>query len=440
MHAVLLRLPADARARCAAVCRAWRGAVADPALWEALDLTRAGGLTCACVDPSAVLPSLAPRLAPLRALRVQTSAQGEPRYFGGTAVLRAVLSLVRDGHAPALRELRLAGRLDVRQERTGEQFEQALRALQAAAHQLTLLEVEKLQCKSTQAAALLPLRGLRVRRVCWEPASHDRTVADAEIMAALGALAQHEALEGMTVQRRVYDPDVMACIVDVALARRLTQLGLKTVERTAAAPLARLVHESAALRRLSVNCDLHFDAPGAALLAAALRATSTLRELKLSGDTWLVGASDGVAAVCAALAGHPSLESLTCSVSCGAVQRVDYGALDGSMAALLRADARALTRLEVSVYFARPDGPVCGALPLTLGALAHNTRLRTLKVAMLMRTAFVGGTLLQAVRANTSLRRLSFGVHAEHCSEGARRAMAEAVRLVEARAAPPAPA
>ena len=39
-------LPVDARARAACVCRAWRDFLADPALWQVLDLTLAGGTCC----------------------------------------------------------------------------------------------------------------------------------------------------------------------------------------------------------------------------------------------------------------------------------------------------------------------------------------------------------------------------------------------------------
>ena len=44
LREVLVRLPVDARARAAAVCRAWRDLLADPSLWTRLDLSCTGGV------------------------------------------------------------------------------------------------------------------------------------------------------------------------------------------------------------------------------------------------------------------------------------------------------------------------------------------------------------------------------------------------------------
>ena len=41
LEALLLQLPLEERARCACVCRAWRCAASDPALWLRLDLSAA---------------------------------------------------------------------------------------------------------------------------------------------------------------------------------------------------------------------------------------------------------------------------------------------------------------------------------------------------------------------------------------------------------------
>lgn len=45
-RAVMTRLPADAKARCACVCRAWRAALQEPSLWQDLDLSPSSGVTC----------------------------------------------------------------------------------------------------------------------------------------------------------------------------------------------------------------------------------------------------------------------------------------------------------------------------------------------------------------------------------------------------------
>ena len=61
--AVVLRvfalMPADARARAALVCRAWRDAIAEPSLWTRLDLSPASGVTVNVTD--AVLRGAAAR-------------------------------------------------------------------------------------------------------------------------------------------------------------------------------------------------------------------------------------------------------------------------------------------------------------------------------------------------------------------------------------------
>ena len=43
-HRIFLSLPVDSRARAACVSRAWRAALADPALWARLDLSSASGI------------------------------------------------------------------------------------------------------------------------------------------------------------------------------------------------------------------------------------------------------------------------------------------------------------------------------------------------------------------------------------------------------------
>lgn len=58
LRAVMLSLPADARARAACVRRGWRAFLADPALWLRLDLSDESGVTCR-VDAAALLAAAA---------------------------------------------------------------------------------------------------------------------------------------------------------------------------------------------------------------------------------------------------------------------------------------------------------------------------------------------------------------------------------------------
>ena len=44
VHKIFLLLPVDARLRCSEVCRAWRALIADPVLWQRLDLSTTSGI------------------------------------------------------------------------------------------------------------------------------------------------------------------------------------------------------------------------------------------------------------------------------------------------------------------------------------------------------------------------------------------------------------
>ena len=162
--AVLALLPADARARCAAVCRAWRTAVANPAVWTQLDLTRAGGLTCRNFRLSHVLRALAPRLAQLRVQQLGLHIGECGTDQESWAALRGVESLVHLGHTPRLRKLRFSDDLYIIPDDRGDVDEcvKPLRALLAAG--LTL-ELEHLICDTASGFEFLCLPGLRVRRL-----------------------------------------------------------------------------------------------------------------------------------------------------------------------------------------------------------------------------------------------------------------------------------
>jgi hypothetical protein len=435
--AVLALLPADARARCAAVSPAWRAAVADAALWTELDLTRAGGCTCASLNPATVLAALAPRLAHLRVLRVQTSCEEPEQRFSAEEALRALLRLARGGGAPRLRSLRLAGKLHL----CYGDGEQTLLAL-AKTRQLALLEAEELDCGPPCAAAMLSAPSVRVRHVHWTcPRVSEFFGMRAMPDWLLSALAQHAALEAFTVNSSI-TPAELTRIVDIALTRRLTALKLSTHLPPGSVPqLARLLREGASLRRLTLEiAGIHlFNADNVAVFADALRANTTLQHLKLSClGMWLFHNAGWSSALCAALEGHPSLESLV-FYDMSAGHGVDAGAqsgfraLDASLAALLRANAPALTALGVRFNVGRGAPPL--PLPLTFAALAHNTHLRELHAGDLDPDAsFVRGALLPGVRACTSLRILQLGFKSDGglCPD-ADRAVNEAFQAIAAR-------
>jgi hypothetical protein len=454
LSAVLARAPVDVRARCACVCRALRAAAADPAAWTDVDLTRAGGLTCRARILQRRLAALAPRLAQTRELRVQPDelfSVWRNIDYDDTAALQVVLGLVRDGHARSLRVLHFADLTCRLEHPSREPREQALRALLAEAPALARLELGELQCDSQRALALL--RTPRVRAVrcvlCWPLSDPGAAHApEPTLEEVFDALEQHAGLEALSalgwMQEEEQRAAFVARIVDFALTRRLVALSLWSLPRSSAPHLARLMREGAALRRLTLDSGSACGAVGgtAALLADALRANTTLRELELRGMcTWCIDTHrprDGPAgaAVCASLVGHPSVTSVILYnvLMCGRHRDANFCAMDASLAALLRANAPALTTLKLKVATAPDDQ--APALWRMFRALAHNTHLRVLELeALRPSAAFLRCVVLPAVRANTSLRELRLGLAWQaRRSLAADRALDAAEQLVAARA------
>ena len=401
---ILLQLPADARARFATVCRAFRFVASEPAIWAEVDLTPAGGVACLGSNPSKALRCLAPRLAQTRVLRLPRaySTRGQPRDTTWADVMQTLSALARDSRLPALRELRLDGSINA-----DERGMEALRALLAAAGQLTRLEVAMLRAGCDDVAAVLTLPRLHATAVSFGHVA----LADTETLEAVcAALQEHEALRecvATTVRGHV-----LGQFVDVAIARRLTAVGLRRVvgPLDALFHIQRLVRDSAALRRLSLSFASGVHAGTVQVLAAALRGNSTLQELEWEdGDLWLSQHVDVGVALCAALEGHESLTTLSFYVRRSNPAFVHWAALDASLAAVLAA-ARELKSLTLHVSVdgsGLPDGAAkCAALPLLFDAVAQNRYLRTLDLDVPVRPAFLRDVALPALRANVSLRRL----------------------------------
>jgi hypothetical protein len=155
------------------------------------------------------------------------------------------------------------------------------------------------------------------------------------------------------------------------------------------------------------------DAPAAAVLAAALRANSTLTSLTLR-QVHLYDDAATAAELLGALTGHASVQTL--SLKGNRVADADRAAVGAALAALIAANAPALTRLDVSRCGLGDDGmrALCEALP-------RNTHLRELDCLQFnMSKAFAHDVLLPAVRANTSLRRLATGGFFVHSAEAER--------------------
>jgi hypothetical protein len=436
---LLARLPADARARAAAVCRAWRAAAADAAAWTEVDLTRAGGLTCGIINPAVILAALAPRLSKLRVLRMEWCEDDE---LDVDDFLPAVLRLVRDGHVPALKELHHAGAAPVDTANPlyrKPDYEPVLRALLAEAPALTLVELDQLLCDGVGAIALLPLPQLRVKDVTWRAPQHEPVATCEAVLAALESQGSLQTLEVHETFNSQANPELLTRVVDIALARHLRALTLYCLKLSGGLvpQLARLLREGTSLRSLTLSGpDSLEDDGGVALFADALRANTTLQELHF---TWMCSWIDDQAAgpaVCAALHGHPSLQFVGFMDTCDIPEQViNFSLLDASLAGLLLANAPALQMLKLEFF--SEDGVPSPTLSRTFNALAGNTHLRMLHTWYLSPDAsFVRDSLLPAVRANTSLLELDVAFDDEESLDPElQRAVDEAMELVKTRAA-----
>jgi hypothetical protein len=226
------------------------------------------------------------------------------------------------------------------------------------------------------------------------------------VLALASDLAAHTWLEAVHVYGAPLGTlAALDAVVDAALSLRLPSLMLYNCHVTpASAPaLARLI-SGGWLTELDVlnGGDQLLDQATATLIADALRANSTLTSLKLQGCFFWHDAA-GAALILDALTAHRSLRMLDLEynrIEPGDQQAAAFGA---ALGALVAANAPALHELNMSHCFLGDTGlgPLVDALPL-------NTHLRTLICrGSGASDAFARERLLPAVRANTSLRRLT---------------------------------
>jgi hypothetical protein len=393
---LLDHLPAESRLACAAVCRAWRAALADPALWLRLTL-----------QPAARLPTSGVLAA------ASARAAGRLEFLDASAVADtvsedALLAALRAN--PALHTLRL-GRAFARFIK-GEQSpegracsrdlgcdRQAAR-IAAAAPGLRCVDVGDIRCEAT--CALLsthPLAGkLRVRRltlVCSGGAS------DAQLAAALRAAAamQPEALQLDEAQLKA---TAMEALADVAAAcGSLASITLWTCTlHDAAAPALQRLLSAPALRRLAF-CEKRLTSVVARALAAGLRASGSLAALTLD-NVALWADADVAAPLLSAAAGHVSLRAL--SVCENAPPKhgrnaVTARAAAAMLAGLLSAPVSALTDLDIGSCRLKDDG-----MAVLIDALPSAKALRHLRMADSGVSArFADGPLARAVQAAPQL-------------------------------------
>jgi hypothetical protein len=369
LHMIWLALPPDARARCAAVCRAWRAGLDDARLWTRLDLSEASRLVC-FVDDEALAAAAAKARGSLTALDVS----------GRFAVSADTLLAVVRANAGALRDLR---EVDVEREPTHFAVPDEARSVEAllrAAPHLRELHTDAGASYRTCDAVRAMLRNeppygpLRLHDV--EVAADVETPPPADDVEALAAeIAAHASLTSLKLlELHIERPAVFA---DAALSLRLSKLALIScnVPHGLLPALARVLAGGAlrvlTVERLRPGGLLDAEEASVAELCAALRANATLTELTLR-NSGLWDHASHCSALLAALTGHASVHVLFLDGNT-AHTRATATSVGRLLGALVAADAPALTELDIS------DCALTGnALRPVVCALARNTHLRRL--------------------------------------------------------------
>jgi hypothetical protein len=385
-------VPADQRLRCLEVCKGWYATLNERSLWTRLDLSATAGLARPATQ------------ALLRAAAARAGGQLQALHLTDCVAIThvALLAVVRD-NADTLTELRMEGSGSILDLDFLALFRQ-VEAVLGAAPRLRLLAADVYCIGIAEAHRLLRNEGafaaLRVRKLCVD------MYGEAGVLALASDLAAHTCLTEVRLDRAPLGTlAALDAVVDAALALRLPSLALCLCHVTpASAPaLARLI-SGGALTELFVynNTEQLLDQPAAALIADALRASSTFTKLKLPACSFWRDAA-AATLLLDALTAHRSLRTL--KLGGNRIQPGDQqaAALAAALGALVAADAPALQELNVSASGLGDAG--LGAL---VDALPLNTHLRTLNLSFNNCTEdFALDRLLPAVRANTSLRHLT---------------------------------
>ena len=362
-HALALRIfrlvPADARARAALVCRAWRDAIAEPRVWTHLDLLPSSGVRVPVTDTV------------LRGAAARARGQIEMLSLSPSAVSSAELLEVVTDNADSLRELHGLTADFWQHTWDADLVEQIARA----AVQLRILEVS-VHVKGAVALRMVckdePYGALRLR---------DLEVIDTTPQDLL-ALATEIERRREPLHRLVllFAPlqtlEVLDAVAKIALACRVSQLMLLDcgLSQASVPSLTRILRGGnlTSLKLVCTDSNFYgvplFDAAAALQFADAVAAHRTLLRLRLvSARLWHHPAA--AAAVLRAVTGHPTLQELEVRDR----YIPDPAAAGAALGALVAANAPALCSLWVS---GTPLGDV-GMRPL-LVALATNTHLQLL--------------------------------------------------------------
>jgi hypothetical protein len=386
-------VPVDQRLRCLEVCKGWRAVLLERSLWTRLELSATAGLARRATE------------ALLRAAEARAGGQLQTLHLTDSEFIThdALLAVAR-ANADTLTELRMESSGFNRYGDTFALFDE-VEAVLGAAPRLRILAADVCCEEVAEAHRLLRNEDLfaavRVRKVLV------LTNDEAGVLALAADLPAHTSLTNVhLVDAPLRTLAALDTVVDAAVALRLPSLTLYNCNVTpASAPaLARLI-SGGWLTELYVwngGQEQLLDQPAAALIAAALRANSTLTSLTLrSCELWHDAAVATL--VLDAVTAHRSLRTLDLNYNRIQAGEQHAPALGEALGALVAANAPALHELNVSQ---------CGLGDAELGplvdALPHNMHLRSLNLDHNSFTNdFARDRLLPAVRANTSLRRLS---------------------------------
>ena len=386
-------LPVDVRLRCREVCRGWRAALEERAVWTRLSFQ---GCVWRLNDGALLHAAVARAKGALESLDVRSLGS---HVFDVIKVLEANTEKLRELHCSSA-DLNYLPRI------------------LAAAPRLQV-------CR-----AMIHANGNEIGPVLRNEAPFGAVrIEDLRLVPALPSgvgwpvlaqeLASHASLKHLVLHHAPLNlPEVADAIVDAAIALRLESLSLDSVPLNAGAVLA-----LTRLLRANVLTKLHLstmattppdvlDNPhirllgGDALFLEALRGTTALSVLELR---FYQTSNVEVSALLRCLTAHPTIKTLKL---CGGFINEQLPAVGALLCALVAADT--LDALDISFNYLGDEelGPLVNALP-------RLSRLSTLDIARnRLSYHFVLRLLLPAVRANASLRKLLWELPGERAAGG----------------------
>ena len=358
---LFILLPADARGRASCVCKLWRDAAEDPALWATLDISRTGG-TWVHLRKQALLLGASRRAAGTLVDLDVSGVLPEQRRF------ESLLDVVRANGA-SLRTLRTYVDVSVRP--------MQLEALLAAAPNLATLHIN---CLTGEAEKLMPLLQQEL------PNAHPVVLRFDELTATMPTyvfegfdvdaqvLALARALRGRRFSCFIISGDwadvphtlpigsaAFNALVDVILECRISSMQFSNagLTRVCVPGLMRLLAEDSEIRELTVNNmgnNRLLNEATAAQLSAALRENTSLRAFDVSAIRMGVAAAT---VMLTAAVGHRSLRTLYIGVETGGDEDPEIlRRFRNALHALIAANTPTLQTLEITIDGDDADDPL----------------------------------------------------------------------------------